>query len=111
MAMRKGCVLAQSAPAAATLTVLYTVTSASAPGGVEATLIVCNRGAATTVRVAFCVGGYAVENKDYVFYDTPMDANDTWELEGVKLSALDKLHVRSASGDVSFTLMGDEIKY
>jgi hypothetical protein len=94
-------------PAAATDTTLYTVPAAT--DTVVADLIVCNQGAATTFRVAWRVAGAALTGKQYLFYDCPIDANDTLALGlGITMAATDVLTVRSASGSVSFNASGAE---
>lgn len=101
--------LGQSAPAATTLTDAYTVPGATS--AIVEGITVCNRDAtATTVRIAVSVGGGAIANKDYIFYDVPVPANTTVDLNGViTLAATDKVRVYSASGLVSFNLFGVEI--
>jgi hypothetical protein len=97
--------LAQSAPAATTLTDAYTV-----PAGKVATIevIACNRGSASSVRVAHAVGGEANANKQYVLYDYALADNDAITTKAITASATDVIRLYSASGDVSFTINGIE---
>lgn len=106
-------VLGQSAPSATTETDLYT-----AGTGVTTklkSLFVCNRGAASgTFRVSISVGGGATANKDYLYYDVTVAANDTFLVDAgddalAYMSATDKVRVYASSGDFSFNLFGEEL--
>lgn len=100
--------LGQVEPSATTLTTLYTVPGATA--AIASTLAVCNKGVATTFRVALRVGGGAVADKDYIVYDAPIVANDTRFLTiGLTASATDVVSVYAGTADVSFNLSGSEI--
>lgn len=101
-------VLGQIAPAAATLSDLYTVpASASA---VASTIVATNRGmTATKIRVAVRVGGAAVSDKDYLIYDlTVPGCNGHAMTIGMTLATTDVVSVYSLSGNVSFNLFGAE---
>jgi len=101
-------VLGQSAPVATTNSDLYTVPAATA--SVCSTLAICNRGAATTVRVAVRPAGAAIANQHYIAYDTVVNQNDTIFLTlGVTLATTDVVTIYSASGNVTFSLFGTEI--
>lgn len=101
--------LGQSAPVAATLTPLYTV-----PANTQAscsTLVVCNRGAAaTTFRVSVAIAGAADAVQQYIYFDVPVGANDTFVATiGISLSPADVVRVYSTLATVSFSLFGVEI--
>lgn len=101
-------VLGQSAPSATTETDLYTV-----PSGKVTTcsaLSVCNRsGAGITFRISVSVAGAATANKDYLYYDHTLGANDTIHVcIGLTLSETDKVRVYASTGDASFSLFGVE---
>ena len=100
-------ILAQSAPAAGILTAAYTAPRKA----VISSLVMCNRGAAqTTVRVSCAEDGAADDSKQYVYYDLPLPANDTFIATiGMTLGADDVVRVYSASGEVSFNLFGVEV--
>lgn len=100
-------VLAQSYPAASTLTDAFT---ASVPV-VVSTIKVCNQNEVdATFRVSVAVDGAADEAKQYVYYDVPLEANDTFSAtEGWTLGAGDVIRVRSDSGRCSFNLFGAEV--
>lgn len=97
--------LGQSAPGATTLTSSYTV-----PRERHATIrvIACNRGAATTIRVAISPNGESIANKHYIIYDLALAANDSTSTAPVTVGGTDVVRVYSASGDVSFTVTGIE---
>lgn len=97
--------LAQSAPAATTLTDAYTV-----PALKHATVevVACNRGADTVVRLQHAIGGAASANGQYWLYNYPLLANDTQVTARLTLAAGDVLRVYSGSGSVSFNINGIE---
>lgn len=102
-------VLAQSKPAAATLTDVYTVPGATQ--AVVSTIVVCEQaGVATTYRLAVAVAGAADTPAQYLVYDATLDANEsrTFTL-GVSLGAADVIRARSTSGNVSFNVFGAQI--
>jgi hypothetical protein len=97
----------QAALAATTLTDVYTVPAATSA---VVQVIVANRGAATTVRVAHSVGGGAIADKDYLEYDTPIAANQSLvAVTGLGMQATDKLRVYGTSANVSANVNGVEI--
>jgi hypothetical protein len=99
-------VLGQVNPAATTLTTLYTAPA----GAVVSTLSVCNQGATTTFRVLVSVAGAALNAKQYVVYDTGVDAKDTVFLTlGMTLAATDIVKVYAGTANVSFNLFGSEV--
>lgn len=101
-------VLGQAAPAATTETDLYAVPALKYAIGT--TLRVCNRGgAATTFRVSVSAGGGATATKDYLVYDLPIPANDSFSLtEGWTLATTDKVRVYAGNASLSFALFGKE---
>lgn len=97
--------LAQSAPAATTLTAAYTV-PASKHATVE--IIICNRGLDTTVRLSHAIAGAANSTVQYLLWDFPLVAGDSKVTSRFTLRATDVVRVYSASGDVSFNVNGIE---
>jgi len=97
--------LAQSTPAATTLTAAYTV-----PALRRATVevVICNRGIATAVRLQHAIGGAASANAQYLLYDYLVDANATKVTADFTMAATDVVRVYSASGDVTFNINGIE---
>lgn len=97
------------APAAATLTTLYTV-----PGSTQAvgsTLIVANRSnIATSFRIAVRPLGAGISDEMYSFYDIPIPGNDSFAATiGLSLQATDVVSVYAAIDTLSFQLFGQEI--
>ena len=101
-------VLGQSAPSATTETDLYTVPAATST--VVSSLVICNRGATeATFRVSIAVGGGATANKDYLYYDLPIAPNDTFIFTiGPTLAAADEVKVYASTGNLSFSIFGQE---
>lgn len=98
--------LGQSAPGAASLTNLYTAPVMA----IGSSLVVCNRGPATTVRVAVSPAGAAIANQHYLLFDTPIDSNGTEVFTlGLALAPTDIVRVYNTLATVSFSLFGVEI--
>lgn len=97
--------LGQAIPAAAALTPVYTV-----PSGKQTTMevVICNRGAATTVRLSHAIAGAADAPGQYLLYDFSIPANDAIVTARTTVKATDTLRVSSASGQVSFNVNGIE---
>jgi hypothetical protein len=72
---------------------------------------VCNRSSVlSTFRVSVAVGGGATANKDYIYYDLPIGANDTFiATVGLTLAATDVVRVYASNTNLSFSLYGSEI--
>jgi hypothetical protein len=101
-------VLGQLSPAAITLSTLYTVPAATQVVG--STLMVCNRGGATTYRVSVAPDGAGDSVEQYLAYDVALGANAPDPIKiGITLDATDVVRVYSASGNVSFQLFGVEV--
>jgi hypothetical protein len=102
-------VLGQVAPSATTLTTLYTVPSATQ--AVLSTLTVANRGSTTaTFRIAIRQAGAAIDNKQYITYDTPVPGSDsTMFTIGMTLAATDVVSVYASNANLSFGVFGSEI--
>lgn len=101
-------VLGQSAPSASTNTDLYTVPAATS--AVVSTLVVANRGASTTFRVAIRPAGATLANEHYVVYDSFVNQYDSVFLTlGITLATTDVVTVYAGAATVSFSLFGSEI--
>jgi hypothetical protein len=99
-------VIAQLAPGATTLTTLYDC-PVQTMAEVDSVLV-CNRGAAATFRIAVSLSGAAVANEQYHYYDFPIDANDTFlAAVGIVLRPGDILRVYASSANLSFNAHGD----
>jgi hypothetical protein len=100
-------VLGQIAPSATTETAIYTVPGATV--AVISSIVICNRGTATTFRLSVDVAGGGTANKDYIYYDMPIAANDTFIMTGgISLGAADVLNAYAGSANVSFSAFGME---
>lgn len=102
-------VLAQSAPAAATLTAAYTVPAATQT--IISTIIVCNRSAVyTKFRIAISPDGAAIADQHYLYYDILIPGNDTFAATlGVTINASDVVRVYAQDATLSFNIFGVEI--
>jgi hypothetical protein len=102
-------VLGQVSPSATTETALYTVPAATS--AVASSVIVCNRSAVlSTFRISIAVAGASTATKDYIYYDLPIGANDTFIATiGVTLAATDVVRVYASNTNLSFSLYGSEI--
>jgi len=103
-------VLGQADTAATTVTTLYTV-----PNLTQTTIssfVACNRtGSAITFRLSVHVIGASADDKQYLFYDKSVAANDTLTVViGMTLGQTDVLKVYASAVDMSFNLFGVETK-
>jgi hypothetical protein len=97
----------QSAPAAGTLTTIFTV-----PTGYQVNIPsaqVCNlRAAAGSFRISVAPHGAADDLSQYLYYDVPMIANDSFKFDvGCALAPGDQIRVFTSSGGVSFTFYNE----
>ena len=70
----------------------------------------CNRGAADTVRLSVAKAGVALANDQYLYYDFPLAANDTFMSSiGAVMRAGDIMRCYSTTGNTTFTLTGEVI--
>jgi hypothetical protein len=72
------------------------------------TLVVCNQQAlATTFRLSFAPLGAADTAAQYLYYDAPLQANDTFSAQfWIPIARTDVFRGRSANGYCSFQLFG-----
>lgn len=100
-------VLAQVSPAAATLTTGYTAPSAAT----MSSIVICNTNASVTYfRISVAPSGASDNLAQYLYYDLPLDANDTFIATiGLTLAATDIVRVYAANNNVAFTFFGIEI--
>lgn len=103
--------IGQLAPGASSLETLVTVPAGKAV--VCSSLIVCNRNAAaTTFRVAVRVGGAAISDEHYLYYDVDINGNTTFTaVLGITLAAADVVSVYAGNANLSFNLFGQVITY
>jgi hypothetical protein len=102
-------ILGQVSPATGVETTLYAVPAATSAVG--SSLIVANRGTSTaSFRVSVSAAAAATTNKDYLYYDLQIGANDTFiATVGITLAATDVVRVYSSNTNLSFQLYGSEI--
>lgn len=101
-------VLGQVIPAATTATTLYTVPASTST--VASTLVVCNQGVSTLVRIAVRPAGATLAALHYLVFDTVVSANDSLFLTlGITLATTDVVTVYAGTANVSFQLFGSEI--
>jgi len=101
-------VLGQLDPAATTTTVLYTV-----PDMTQTTIssiVAANRtGSAITFRLSVHVAGAGADDKQYIYYDKSVAANDSLSIViGITLNQTDVLKVYTSAVDMSFNVFGCE---
>ena len=103
-------ILAQSAPAATTPTLLYGPVGTGL-STVMSTIAICNRGAtALTYRVSLRQAGEADATKQYLVYDATLGGNSTATYTlGVTLAATDSIYVYASSANATFQAFGSEI--
>lgn len=104
-------ILAQSEPAGATPTVLYTV-----PQGkyMLVKLLNVSNTTATTKKFRFSISkaGAATSNKDYVHYDINVLKETTFrdsDLEDLRLEETDVIRIYTSAIGLSFNLYGTEV--
>lgn len=102
-------VLGQVVPSATTLTTLYTVPSSTSTA--ISSLVICNQNnSQITFRISIAVAGAADNAKQYLYYNLPLLAYDTFVATiGQSLSAADVVRVYSDTANVSFNVTGVEI--
>lgn len=102
-------ILGQSAPAATTLTDLYTVPALTQT--VASSVVVCNRGGtSTTFRISLAPAGAADAVSQYTYYDVVIPKNDTFVATiGITLATTDKVRVYAGNANLTFTLLGVEV--
>ena len=103
-------VLGQLDPAATTTTVLYTV-----PDMTQTTIssiVAANRtGSAITFRLSLHVAGAGANDKQFLYYDKSVAANDSLAIViGITLNQTDVLKVYTSAVDMSFNVFGCETK-
>lgn len=97
--------LAQSLPAAITLTDAYTV-----PNTRRATIkvVICNQGGDALVRLSLATEGAADASEQYFLYDFSIKAGETKSTEQIALDDNDIVRVYSDTGTVTFNVNGIE---
>ena len=101
-------VLGQLDPAATTVTVLYTVPDMTQT--TVSSIVAANRtGSAITFRLSVHVGGATANDKQYIYYDKSVAANDSLAIVlGITLNQTDVIKVYTSAVDMSFNMFGCE---
>ena len=102
-------VLSQTIPSVTTLTDSYTVPGATTT--VVSSFTVCNQaGTDASFRISVAVAGAADTPKQYLYFDLPLPANDTFAgTLGISLAATDVVRVYASSANLSFNFFGVEV--
>lgn len=102
-------ILGQSALPATTLTDVYTVPSGKQ--AVVSTIFVANRAESSAqFRISVCVGGEANSLKQYIYYDLPIPALETFAATtGITLNAGDVVRGYASNSNLTINLFGVEI--
>jgi len=103
-------VLGQLDPSATTTTVLYTVPDLTQT--TISSIVAANRtGSAITFRLSVHVAGAGADDKQYLYYDKSVGANDSLTIViGITLNQDDVLKVYTSAVDMSFNVFGCETK-
>tara|TARA_R100001143_G_C3276523_1_gene94677 strand:- start:121 stop:459 length:339 start_codon:yes stop_codon:yes gene_type:complete len=101
-------VLGQVDPAATTITVLYTVPDMTQT--TVSSIVAANRtGSAITFRLSVHVAGATANDKQFIYYDKSVAANDSLPIViGITLNQTDVLKVFTSAVDMSFNIFGCE---
>ena len=101
-------VLGQVDTAATTVTTLYTVPSETVT--TISSIVAANRtGSAITFRLSVHVAGAGADDKQYLYYDKSVAANDSLAIViGITLNQEDVLKVYASAVDMSFNVFGVE---
>ena len=101
-------VLGQSDPAATTVTTLYTVPDKTMT--TVSSIVAANRtGSAITFRLSVHVEGAGADDKQYLYYDKSVAANDSLTIViGITLNQTDVVKVYTSAVNMSFNMFGCE---
>ena len=101
-------VLGQLDPSATTTTTLYTVPDKTMT--TISSVVAANRsGSAITFRLSAHVDGASADDKQYLYYDKSVAANDSLTIViGITLNQDDVLKVYTSAVDMSFNVFGCE---
>ena len=101
-------ILGQSDPAATTVTTLYTVPDKTMT--TVSSIVASNRtGSAITFRLSVHVEGASADDKQYLYYDKSVAANDSLTIViGITLNQTDVVKVYTSAVNMSFNMFGCE---
>ena len=103
-------ILGQVDTAATTVTTLYTVPDLTQT--TVSSIVVCNRtGSAITFRLSVHDEGAGADDKQYLYYDKSVAANDSLTIViGITLNQTDVIKVYASAVNMSFNIFGCETK-
>jgi hypothetical protein len=101
-------VLGQADPSATTTTTLYTVPDKTMT--TVSSIVAANRtGSAITFRLSVHVEGASADDKQYLYYDKSIAANDSLTIViGITLNQTDVVKVYTSAVNMSFNMFGCE---
>ena len=101
-------VLGQLDPSATTTTTLYTVPDMTQT--TVSSIVAANRtGSASTFSLSVHVAGAGADDKQYLYYDKSVAANDSLNIIiGMTLNQADVVKVYTSANDMSFNMFGCE---
>ena len=103
-------ILGQLVPTPTVLSDLYVVPVSTMTS--VSSIVICNQNSSLWVvfRISLAIGGEADAPSQYIYYDLPLDSNDTFIATiGVGLNAGDAVRVQSSGPNISFNLFGVEV--
>jgi hypothetical protein len=103
-------ILGQLVPVQAVLSNLYVVPASTMTS--VSSIVICNQNADLWVvfRIALAMGGAVDNPSQYIYYDLPLDPNDTFIATiGVGMNAGDIVRVQASGSNISFNLFGVEV--
>lgn len=102
-------VIAQISPSATVLTDFYTAPISTSTA--VSSIVICNTNSVdATFRVAIAVDAEADAIKQYIYYDMPLLANDSFVATiGITLNSEDIVRVQADTDNVAFSLFGVEV--
>jgi len=103
-------ILGQQAPSSGVSTDLYSVPTNYQT--VISKVYVCNRGTSSaTFRLSVSANGVPLANNQYIYYDVPLPAGDTFVVPGgITVDSTDKVRVYASTSDLTFIAFGSEMK-
>ena len=102
-------ILGQSSGSTGSNVDIYTVPALTS--ATVSTITVCNRGnTSTSFRVSVALGGEVDATKQYIYYDVPIDAYETFATTiGITLATSDIIRGYAANANLSFNIFGIEV--
>ena len=101
--------LAQATPSANTTTTFYTVPSSTSV--VISSIVICNtNSSAVNFSIAYSIGGASLTTAQYLYYQLPLLANDTFVATiGISMATTDVIYIIANSNGVAFNAFGVQV--